>query len=64
MDEDEGDKWAERDERVDDEAGGGGDMKRHYGGYRRTYTFGYTCLVYHATTLFCKRFCSYKDDLP
>ena len=37
-------------------------MNRHFGGYRRTYTFGYICLVYHATTLFCKRFCSYKDD--
>ena len=37
-------------------------MKRHFGGYRRTYTFGYTCLVYHATTLFCRRFCSYRDD--
>lgn len=37
-------------------------MKRHSGGYRRTYTFGYTCLIYHATTLFCHRFFSYKDD--
>ena len=37
-------------------------VKRHYGGYRRTYTFGYTCLIYHATTLFCRRFCSYRDD--
>lgn len=37
-------------------------QKRHYGGYRKTYTFGYTCLVYHATTLFCQRFCTYKDD--
>lgn len=36
--------------------------KKHYGGYRRTFTFGYTCLVYHATTMFCRRFCSYKDD--
>lgn len=37
-------------------------MKRPSGGYRRTYTFGYTCLIYHATTLFCSRFYSFKDD--
>lgn len=35
---------------------------KHYGGYRKTYTFGYTCLIYHATTLFCRRFYSYKND--
>ena len=34
----------------------------HYGGYRRTISFAYTCLVYHATTLFCERLYSYKND--
>ncbi len=33
-----------------------------HGGYRRTLTFGYVCLVYHATELFCKRNYSYKND--
>lgn len=32
------------------------------GGYRRTYSFGLVCLVYHATTLFCKRNFDYKND--
>ena len=34
----------------------------HYGGYRKMYSFGYTCLVYHATTLFCSRNFNYKND--
>ncbi len=34
----------------------------HYGGYRKMYSFGYTCLVYHATTLFCRRNFNYKND--
>ena len=34
----------------------------HYGGYRRTISFAYVCLVYHATTLFCERLYSYKND--
>jgi len=33
-----------------------------YGGYRKTLAFGYVCLVYHATTLFCKRNYDYKSD--
>ena len=36
-------------------------VARH-GGYRRTYTFGYVCLVYHATVSFCERNFSYKND--
>ena len=34
----------------------------HYGGYRRTLSFGLTCLVYHATTVFCRRNYSYQND--
>ena len=34
----------------------------HYGGYRKMYSFGFTCLVYHATTLFCQRNFNYKND--
>ena len=34
----------------------------HYGGYRKMYSFGFTCLVYHATTLFCERNFNYKND--
>ena len=34
----------------------------HYGGFRKMYSFGYTCLVYHATTLFCKRNFNFKND--
>ena len=34
----------------------------HYGGYRKMYSFGFTCLVYHATTLFCSRNFNYKND--
>lgn len=33
-----------------------------YGGYRKTLSFGYVCLVYHATTLFCRRNYDYKND--
>ena len=33
-----------------------------YGGYRRALSFGYACLIYHATTLFCSRNYSYKND--
>lgn len=33
-----------------------------HGGYRRTLTFGYVCLVYHATETFCTRNFSYKND--
>lgn len=33
-----------------------------HGGYRRTLTFGYVCLVYHATKMFCERNFSYKND--
>ena len=33
-----------------------------YGGYRKTLAFGYVCLVYHATTLFCRRNYDYKSD--
>lgn len=33
-----------------------------YGGYRRTLSFGFACLVYHATEVFCERNFSYKND--
>lgn len=33
-----------------------------HGGYRRTFTFGYTCLIYHATETFCARNYSYTND--
>ena len=33
-----------------------------HGGYRRTLTFGYACLIYHATEVFCARNFSYKND--
>ena len=33
-----------------------------YGGYRRTLSFGFACLVYHATEVFCERNYSYKND--
>ena len=32
------------------------------GGYRKTISFGLTCLVYHATTRFCGRVYSYRND--
>lgn len=34
----------------------------HFGGYRKMYSFGWTCLIYHATTLFCKRNYDWKSD--
>lgn len=33
-----------------------------YGGYRRTLSFGFTCLVYHATEVFCERNYSFRND--
>lgn len=33
-----------------------------YGGYRRTLSFAFACLVYHATEVFCARNYSYKND--
>lgn len=32
------------------------------GGFRKMVSFGYACLVYHATTTFCKRFFPWKED--
>ena len=32
------------------------------GGFRKMFSFGYACLVYHATTMFCKRFFPWKED--
>ncbi len=32
------------------------------GGYRKMLSFGFTCLVYHATTRFCKRVFPWKED--
>ena len=32
------------------------------GGYRRSYAFAMTCLIYHATTTFCRRNYNYKND--
>lgn len=32
------------------------------GGYRRSYAFAMTCLIYHATTTFCRRNYSYRND--
>lgn len=32
------------------------------GGFRKMFSFGFTCLVYHATTLFCKRIYPWKED--
>ena len=32
----------------------------HFGGYRKMFSFGWTCLIYHATTLFCQRNYNYK----
>lgn len=32
------------------------------GGFRKMYSFGFTCLVYHATTMFCKRVYPWKED--
>ena len=33
-----------------------------HGGYRKTLTFAYTCLVYHATETFCARNYTYRND--
>lgn len=33
-----------------------------YGGFRKTFSFAYTCLIFHATTVFCKRNYSYRND--
>ena len=33
-----------------------------HGGYRKTLTFGYVCIVYHATEVFCERNYSYRND--
>mgnify|MGYP000943736245 CR=1 FL=1 len=33
-----------------------------YGGYRKTFAFGYTCLVYHATCTFCRRNYDHTND--
>ena len=33
-----------------------------YGGYRKTFAFGFTCLVYHATCAFCRRNYNYRND--
>ena len=33
-----------------------------FGGYRQTLAFGYICLVYHATTLFCRRNYDHRND--
>ncbi len=33
-----------------------------YGGYRKTISFGMVCLIYHATTTFCRRNYTYKND--
>ena len=33
-----------------------------YGGYRTTLSFGFACLIYHATEVFCSRNFSYKND--
>ena len=32
------------------------------GGYRKTLSFGFTCLIYHATTAFCRRNYDYHND--
>ncbi|MBP5544073.1 MAG: four helix bundle suffix domain-containing protein [Kiritimatiellae bacterium] len=33
-----------------------------YGGYRKTLSFGFACLIYHATEVFCERNYSFKND--
>lgn len=33
-----------------------------HGGYRKMLSFGFVCLAYHATTKFCERNYSYKND--
>ena len=34
----------------------------HFGGYRKLHSFGFVCLVYHATTRFCRRVYPWKED--
>lgn len=41
---------------------GGKELLRPFGGYRKTYSFGLVCLVYHATVLFCRRNFNFKND--
>ncbi len=38
------------------------DILTPYGGFRRTFSFAFACLVYHATEVFCARNYSYKND--
>lgn len=33
-----------------------------YGGYRKTTSFGFVCLIYHATCTFCRRNYDFKND--
>lgn len=33
-----------------------------FGGYRKMFSFGFTCLTYHATTGFCKQVYPWKED--
>ena len=33
-----------------------------FGGYRKLHSFGFVCLVYHATTRFCRRVYPWKED--
>lgn len=40
----------------------GSNVIGHFGGYRKMFSFGWTCLIYHATTLFCARNYSYRND--
>ena len=32
------------------------------GGYRQTFSFGFACLIYHATTAFCRKNYDYHND--
>ena len=32
------------------------------GGYRKTFSFGFACLIYHATTAFCRKNYDYHND--
>ena len=32
------------------------------GGYRKTFSFGFACLIYHATTAFCRKNYDYRND--
>jgi len=33
-----------------------------FGGYRKLHSFGFVCLVYHATTRFCRRVYPWRED--